>query len=147
MTGFGGIASRVCLGFLAGVLGGMFGIGGGLIIVPALILIFTLDPKTASGTSLMAQLPPVALLAVLEYGRRGQLQVGTGLWIAVGLTVGGLCGALLTGYLSGPSMKRLYGVFLLVVGIYFLLAPQGVKPKPRPAPMPELTSPADQEVH
>src|SRR5207253_1033402 len=96
MMGWGAIAGMVGLGLGAGIVGGMFGIGGGLIIVPALILAFGFDQKTATGTSLLAQLLPVALLAVLEYGRRGEVDVPKGLGIACGLVFGTLIGAMLT---------------------------------------------------
>ncbi|WP_435007076.1 TSUP family transporter [Tundrisphaera lichenicola] len=118
---WGALAAMMGLGLGAGVVGGMFGIGGGLIIVPALILIFGLDPKTATGTSLMAQLLPVAGLAVLEFWRRGEVDIPRGLGIAAGLVVGTLGGALLAGLLSPATMKRSYGVFLVVVGLYFLI--------------------------
>ncbi|MBX6316490.1 MAG: sulfite exporter TauE/SafE family protein [Isosphaeraceae bacterium] len=120
------------LGLLAGVLGGMFGIGGGLIMVPALILVFDLDPKTATGTSLLAQLLPVGLLGVREYWRRGEVAITPGLWIAVGLAFGVLLGAKLTGLVPAPTMRRAYGAFMLVVGTYFLLAPQGASKRPSP---------------
>jgi hypothetical protein len=114
----------------------MFGIGGGLILVPALILVFNIDSKTAIGTSLLAQLLPVGLLGVREYWRRGEVAIGPGLWIAGGLVIGVLLGALITGRISPTKMRQLYGLFLVAVGIYFLLAPQGVtrKPQPRTAP-------------
>ena len=69
------IASMLVLGGTAGILSGMFGIGGGLIIVPTLIVLFELDPKTAVGTSLFALLLPTGLLGVLEYWRRGELRL------------------------------------------------------------------------
>ncbi len=128
------------IGLGAGVIGGMFGIGGGLIIVPALMLGFGLDQKTATGTSLLAQLLPVAILAVLEYKRRGEMNVGWGLAIALGLVFGTLIGAKLSGLLSPPTMKRLYGVFLLAVGVYFLFGGTVKAPAAKPAPVtaPEL---------
>jgi uncharacterized membrane protein YfcA len=113
------------LGLVAGVIGGMFGIGGGLIMVPALVLFFGFDIKTATGTSLCAQLLPVGLLGVREYWRRGEINIGAGLWIALGLLFGALLGARLAGRLSPASMKRAYGVFLVVVGLYFTLVPSG----------------------
>jgi uncharacterized membrane protein YfcA len=124
------MAAMVGLGVGAGVVGGMFGIGGGLIIVPVLVLVFGLDQKLATGTSLMAQLLPVALLAVLEFWRRGEVDVPRGLGIAAGLVVGTLLGAMLAGQLSPSAMKRSYGVFLIVVGLYFLI---GTKSTPAPA--------------
>lgn len=110
------------LGVGAGVVGGMFGIGGGLIIVPALVLAFKLDQPTAIGTSLLAQLLPVGLLAVRDYHQRGQVDFPRGCLIAAGLVVGTLAGARLAGTLSPLTMKRVYGAFLIVVGTYFLVA-------------------------
>ena len=84
------IVSMLVLGGTAGILSGMFGIGGGLVIVPALIVIFEFDPKTAVGTSLFALLLPTGLLGVLEYGRRGELKLGPGLLIALGIFSGAI---------------------------------------------------------
>ncbi len=121
MTSASALLMMIGVGLGAGVVGGMFGIGGGLIIVPALMLGFGLDQKTATGTSLMAQLLPVALFAVIEYRSRGELRVSWGLAIAAGLLFGTYLGAKLTGLLRPADMKRLYGVFLVAVGVYFLL--------------------------
>jgi uncharacterized membrane protein YfcA len=130
------ILVMVGVGVGAGVVGGLFGIGGGLIIVPALMLGFGLDQRTASGTSLLAQLLPVALLAVLEYGRRGEVRVSWGLGVALGLLFGTLAGARLSGLVRDPrTMKQIYGVFLIAVGIYFL---SGWSPRPKP-----VTGPAE----
>ena len=131
------IATMAVIGLAAGVIGGMFGIGGGLIIVPALILMFGVDQKTATGTSLLAQLLPVAILAVWEYKKRGEIEVSWGLAIAAGLVFGTLIGAKLTGLLSPTSMKRLYGVFLVVVGVYFLYG-GAVRPKAVTDPTPAV---------
>ena len=104
----------------------MFGIGGGLIIVPALVLAFGFDQKTATGTSLLAQLMPVAFLAVREFWRRGEVDINKGLGIAVGLTFGTLVGAMLAGLIPPSTMKRAYGGFLVLVGLYFLVGNQPV---------------------
>jgi uncharacterized membrane protein YfcA len=117
------MAGLAGLGLVAGVVGGMFGIGGGLIIVPALTLIFGFELKHAIGTSLMAQLLPVGLLGVIVYHRQGNLDVPAGLSIACGLFLGALLGAQLTGLIHPEPMKRLYGGFLLLVGAYFLFFP------------------------
>lgn len=127
------IASMIGLGLTAGVLGGLFGIGGGLIMVPALVILFGLDPKTATGTSLMAQLLPVGILGVWEYHQRGEVKVVAGLWIALGLVLGVLAGAKLTGLIPPGRMKQLYGGFLVVIGLYFLFF-GGWKPTPRSVP-------------
>lgn len=114
------IAKMLVLGVSAGILSGMFGIGGGLVIVPVLILLFAFDPKTAVGTSLFALLLPTGLLGALEYWRRGEMKPLSGVLIAVGLFSGAYFGARLTASMSASSMKRAYAVFLIVVAIYFL---------------------------
>ena len=103
------------------MLGGLFGIGGGLVIVPALVLIWGLDLKTATGTSLFALVWPVGILGVLEYYKRGQMRITHGSLIAVGLLFGILVGAKLTAPLSRTTMQRLYGTFLVTVGLYYLV--------------------------
>jgi uncharacterized membrane protein YfcA len=133
--------SMIALGLTAGVLGGMFGIGGGLIMVPALVLIFGFDLKTATGTSLMAQLLPVSLLGVREYWLRNEVAVGSGLWIALGLLLGVGLGGRLVGLIPPVLMKRSYGVFLIVVGLYMLLAsPSKLAPR-RPGAAPAAPGP------
>jgi uncharacterized membrane protein YfcA len=131
--GYAAIGAMIALGLGAGVVGGMFGIGGGLIIVPALVLAFGFDQKTATGTSLLAQLLPVALFAVREFWRRGEIDVPKGLGIALGLTFGTLLGAILTGLIPPATMKRAYGAFLVIVGVYFLVA---TPTRSAPAPIP-----------
>jgi uncharacterized protein len=127
------ILKMLALGGVAGILSGMFGIGGGLIIVPALILFFELDPKTAVGTSLFALLLPTGLLGVLEYWRRGELKPLHGFLIALGLFCGAYLGARLTGVMSATAVKRVYAVFLIVVAMYFLWT--SARP-PSPVPVP-----------
>ncbi len=106
----------------------MFGIGGGLVIVPALVLIFGFDTKTAVGTSLFVILLPTGLLGVLEYYKNGQLKIPAGLMIALGVFVGAFFGAKLAGAVSAATMRRCYAVFLLLVAGYFLLGPE-IAPK------------------
>jgi uncharacterized membrane protein YfcA len=133
MTGSQTILAALGLGLGAGVLSGMFGIGGGLVIVPALVVIFQEDLKTATGTSLFALMWPVGLLGVIEYWRRGEMKPVVGIWIAVGLLFGAYAGAKITGAISPLMMRRIYGTFLLIMGIYFLFLS---KPKPAPSALP-----------
>lgn len=127
------IAAMLVLGGLAGILSGMFGIGGGLVIVPALIVVFELEPKTAVGTSLFALLLPTGLLGVLEYWRRGEMRLLPGLLIALGLFCGAYLGARITGTISAATMKRVYATFLIIVAIYFLWS-SGRTPARKPIP-------------
>lgn len=110
------------LGLVAGVLSGLFGIGGGVIMVPALVLLMRLDQHTATGTSLGALLLPVGLLGVLEYHRRGQVNVGYAALLALGLLVGVLVGAKFAGDLSGVVLRRGFGALLLLVSVKLLIS-------------------------
>ncbi len=107
----------VVIGFVAGVLSGLFGIGGGVVIVPALILLAHMKPHLATGTSLGALLLPVGLLGAWQYYRQGSLDVRISLWIALGLAVGVLLGAFLAMRLPARELQRLFAVLLLVMAI------------------------------
>jgi uncharacterized membrane protein YfcA len=120
----------------------MFGIGGGLVIVPGLIVLCGFATKEATGTSLFALMWPVGLLGVIEYARRGELRLVPGILIAVGLFVGAWFGARITGTLSDTAMKRIYGLFLLAVGIYFLATAQNGPTVPGVTTQPAAAGPS-----
>jgi len=117
------LAKMLGLGLAAGVLSGLFGIGGGLVIVPALVVLFGFPIKIAVGTSLFALLLPTGLLGVLEYWRTGNLRPTAGISIAMGLFFGAYVGACFASTVSQTAVKRLYAIFLLVVAVYFLISP------------------------
>jgi uncharacterized membrane protein YfcA len=113
----------LALGLLAGVLSGMFGIGGGIVIVPALMAFFGVEQKRAVGTSLGALLLPVGLPGVLGYYAAGELNLGAAVPVAIGLAIGALGGARIAIGLDPKTMRRLYGIFLLLVGAWFIIEP------------------------
>ncbi len=108
------------LGVVAGILSGLFGIGGAILIVPALVLLLKLPQHTASGTSLAALLLPVGFLGFWQYYKRGQVNLSYAAIIAVGLFLGALLGAQLAGSLSDTSLRRAFGAFLLLVSLRLL---------------------------
>jgi uncharacterized protein len=110
------------IGLAAGVAGGMFGIGGGAIMVPAMVLLLGMDQKFATGTSVAAQILPIGILAAVVYYRNGNLNIKHALIIAIGLIIGNLFGALFANqpYISSETMKKLYGIFLFVIGARYL---------------------------
>lgn len=112
------LAGVLLVGLAAGLLGGMFGIGGGLVIVPALIFFFDTPIKAATGTSMFAQIWPIGLLAVIAYWKRGEVIAPYGMLIAIGYFFGAYVGAKFVGMLDAATMKRLYACFLLVMGVY-----------------------------
>lgn len=110
------------LGLAGGVVAGLFGVGGAIIIVPGLVLLANLPQHAAHGTSLAALLLPVGLLGVLEYHRRGQVNVPYALVIAAGLFVGAFFGAKLAGTLPEEMLRRVFGGFLLLVSLRLLVS-------------------------
>ena len=107
----------IAIGLLAGVFAGVFGIGGGIVIGPALILLAKFQPQTATGTSLGALLLPVGALGAWEYWRRGHLNIAASLWIALGLFVGAWFGARLAQSISGPQLQKGFAIFLVLIAI------------------------------
>jgi hypothetical protein len=107
----------IAIGLAAGVLAGMFGIGGGIVIGPALILLAKFQPQTATGTSLGALLLPVGALGAWEYYRRGHLNITASLWIALGLFLGAWVGARVAQSVSGPQLQKAFAVFLVIIAI------------------------------
>jgi len=114
------IAGLVVIGVLAGVFAGMFGIGGGLIIVPALVLLFGMKQHAAVGTSLGALLLPVGALGAWVYWKNGNINVAYSALLAGGLLVGALLGAKLVEPVSDLTLRRMFGAFLLLVSIKML---------------------------
>ena len=110
------VVAIAIIGLVGGVLSGLFGIGGGLLIVPGLILVAGFPIATAAGTSLAALLLPVGLFGALEYYRAGHVDVRAAAVIAVGLLVGAYLGARIGTSLPPEVAQRAFGIFLLVVG-------------------------------
>ena len=108
------------LGVLAGITSGLFGIGGGLIIVPALVGFLKYEQKRAVGTSLAALMPPVGIGAVISYYREGSVDLGASTLVALGLICGTFFGARIALGLPSSTIKRLYGLFLMLVSLRFI---------------------------
>jgi len=107
----------ILIGLGAGVLAGLFGIGGGLLIVPALLYFGRMSQLTATGTSLGALLLPVGALGAWEYYRTGNLDLRAALVIAIGLFFGAFFGAKLAPILTAVQLRRAFAVFLVLVAI------------------------------
>ena len=105
----------LAIGLAAGLLSGVFGIGGGILIVPALLLFAKMDPATSTGTSLGALLLPVGALGAWEYYRNGHVNVTASLLIALGIFVGAYFGARFAQGIDPATAKRAFAVFLVLV--------------------------------
>jgi uncharacterized membrane protein YfcA len=104
------------LGFAIGVISGVVGIGGGILIIPALIWFMGMDQHKAQGTSLGALLAPVGLLAFLEYYRNGNADLKVALLLAAGFLVGGYFGAIGAQHIPDLWLRRIFALMLIVIG-------------------------------
>jgi uncharacterized protein len=116
----GSILLFVGIGLATGVVAGLFGIGGGLLLIPALVYLAGYTQHQATGISLAVLLPPVGLGAVVEYYRHGYVDLKVALIIAVAVMVGGWFGAALANQMSGPYLRLAFACFVVCMGLYLL---------------------------
>lgn len=107
------------LGLCAGVLVGLLGIGGGVVLVPAMVYLLHMDQHRAQGTSLFILLPPIGLGALREYWKQGQVDWHAGILCALGMLFGAYAGSLIALPMPSRNLKGLFGCFLILAG--FLL--------------------------
>jgi len=107
----------ILLGLGVGVLVGLLGIGGGVVLVPAMVYLLHLDQHMAQGTSLFILLPPVGLGALREYWKQGQVDLRAGLLCALGMLLGGYVGSLVAFPIPSRILKGLFGCFLMLSAI------------------------------
>lgn len=129
----------VIIGIAAGMLSGLVGIGGGIIIVPALVYLLTFSQKQAQGTSLAILLLPVGILAVINYYRDPQvnLDVKVVALITLGFLVGSYFGSKLALSLPDALLKKVFAVFLMLIALKMLFLD---KPKPGTAGGQKITA-------
>ncbi len=114
------VAMATVIGLAGGIVSGFFGVGGAVVIVPALTFFMGMSQHKAQGTSLAALLLPVGLLGFWEYYRKGNADIRLGLLIAVGLFIGAFLGGYLAQWLPSPIMRKAFGVFLILVGLHLI---------------------------
>jgi len=107
------------LGIAAGILSGLFGIGGGIVMVPSLIALFGMDILNANATSLSAMLLPVGVFGVIAYYKAGLVNIKESLWIALGLFAGSFAGGELAVNISESVLAKLYSGFLLYIALSY----------------------------
>lgn len=107
----------ILLGLAAGTFSGFMGLGGGILLAPALVYIFGLTQHQAQGTSLAVMIPPITLLAALKYYHSGNVRLDIAGFIAIGFIVGGVIGANFANLVSDAVLKKIFGLILLFVGI------------------------------
>jgi uncharacterized membrane protein YfcA len=107
----------LAIGISAGILSGLFGIGGGILMIPALIFFAKFHVKLAIGTSLGAMLLPVGLLGAYAYYQTGNVNVKASLLLGLGLFVGAYGGARLAQLLTGATLQRMFAVLLVIMAV------------------------------
>ena len=109
------------LGLATGVFSGLVGLGGGVILIPALIFLFGLSQHQAQGTTLALMVPPIGLLAAWTYYRAGYVDLRIAAFVCVGFFVGGLFGAKLATAMSNAALQKVFAVALLLIALKMLL--------------------------
>ena len=105
------------LGLFAGTLSGLFGIGGAVIIIPTLVLLFKFNQHMAQGTTLALMIPPIGLLAALTYYKQGFVDFKIAGLICLGFFIGGLIGAKVAVQIPDQVLRKMFGFFLLIVSL------------------------------
>jgi uncharacterized membrane protein YfcA len=102
------------LGLVSGVLVGLLGIGGGVVLVPAMVYLLHMDQHMAQGTSLFILLPPIGLGALREYWKQGQVDLKAGILCALGMLVGAFAGSLIALPMPSRHLEGMFGCFLML---------------------------------
>ena len=111
----------ILLGLIAGIISGLLGIGGGIIIVPALVFIFSFSQHSAQGTTLAMLVPPIGLLAAWTYYSRGYVDIKVAAIMCAGFFIGGLVGARFANSIPDVLLSRIFGVAMLMISIKMII--------------------------
>ncbi|MBI5016662.1 MAG: sulfite exporter TauE/SafE family protein [Deltaproteobacteria bacterium] len=117
------VLGYLVLGFGAGALSGLIGIGGGIVIIPALLAFFGMTQQQAQGTTLALMVPPIGLLAAWTYYRQGYVDLRAAGLICAGFVLGGLLGAKIAVGLPGTLLRRLFGGAMMLLSLRMLFGP------------------------
>ena len=111
----------VLIGFSGGVLSGLLGIGGGIVIIP-LLLLMGLPQLTAQGTTIALMVLPIGILGALEYYKNGHVEIYIGLFVVMGFFIGNLLGAKGAMKIPTTTLKRIFGVIMIFAAIRMMIA-------------------------
>jgi uncharacterized protein len=112
----------ILIGSVAGILSGMFGIGGGVIIVPALMFLCGFGQLKAQGTSLAILLPPVGIFAFIEYYKKGQVNIQAGVLIVIFLVIGSIFGSKIAQNLPIEVLKKSFGIVMILISLKMIFS-------------------------
>jgi uncharacterized membrane protein YfcA len=110
----------ILVGVAAGMLSGLVGVGGGIIIVPALVYFLGFSQMNAQGTSLALILLPVGILGVIQYYKQGNVNVNVVLILAIGFVAGSLIGSKISLSLPQESVKKIFAVLMILIAMKML---------------------------
>lgn len=110
----------IIIGFATGILGGMVGVGGGVILVPALVFILGFSQLDAQGTSLALIMFPVGLLAVIQYYKQGHVNFNIVFLLAIGFVIGSFLGSKISMSIPQQTVRRIFATLMLVIAIKML---------------------------
>ncbi len=116
------VFSLIILGVAAGVLSGLVGIGGGVLLVPALVFLFGLSQHQAQGTTLALMVAPVGIVAAWAYWRQGYVDLRVAALISLGFVIGSIVGARLSIGISDAVLQKVFGVFLLLLSVKLIFS-------------------------
>jgi len=108
-------------GLMAGFVSGTMGVGGAIVIVPALVLLLGMTQHEAQGTSLFILTPPVVILALISYAKAGYVNYKYGLVVMVAFILGGFLGAKLALVLPEQLLKKIFGILIIFIGLRLIL--------------------------
>jgi hypothetical protein len=112
----------IVIGIITGIMAGMLGIGGAIIMIPALVYIMGFSQQMAQGTSLAVMLPPIGILAAYNYYKAGQVDLKVAIILAICFLAGSYFGSKWAINISQPILKKIFGVLLLLVAAKMLLS-------------------------
>jgi len=112
----------ILIGIVAGILSGMFGIGGGVIIVPALMFLCGFSQLKAQGTSLAVLLLPVGIFAFIEYYKKGQVNLQAGVLIVIFLVIGSVFGAKIAQNLPIAVLRKGFGILMILISLKMIFS-------------------------
>ena len=112
----------ILIGIVTGLMAGMLGIGGAIIMIPALVFLLGLSQQTAQGTSLAVMLPPIGILAAFNYYKAGEVNIKFALILAAAFIVGSYFGSKFALNVPQNLLKKIFGILLLLVAAKMLLS-------------------------
>ena len=112
----------IMIGIITGVMAGMLGIGGAIIMIPALVLLLGFSQQSAQGTSLAVMLPPIGIFAAYNYWKAGHVNIKFALILAAAFIIGSYFGSKIALNLPQPMLKKIFGILLLLVAAKMLFS-------------------------